>query len=247
MTKPIAQRESHLPPYHSVEQPFTSQVDLTPSNSRLPELSLVSAFVMSTCTCGRPSGRNGIALDGPFNSDMATSIACACELCTLCWQEMRNEDQTTCKCGTDVAAWLLTHYEPKYDESEASRARRQGRDVTSVTAFRDDLVHWLMANRSKTVSEVFGELLNSATAARASTAHSDILENVVFTLIPEVQMQLFVLTSDARRYGVMPYEVWRSLLAEFDSVRFYAIAVGKLATIKGGVTPINSPRTSREE
>ena len=173
-------------------------------------------------------------MDGPKNSDCG--LTCDCWMCTVCWQDRRNEDEMTGPCGTDVSAWLKTHYKPKYDESESAQAQREGRDVGPVGAFRSDLVHWLMANRTKSPHAIVGAVRG------AEEFLGGMAEQLLYQLVPEVQLQVYMVAGlDESRYGRMPYEVYRQLLAEYNTIVQYSIATRHAMIIKHGAIPINGP------
>ena len=169
---------------------------------------LLSIIIMSDCRCDK-----GLAMDGPFNSS-CSDLRCDCRKCTLCWQRMRNEDITTCSCGADISPWILTYYQPKYDQSKSAQARRRKeREGGLVDSFRDDLIQWMIINRTKKVSEVNG------------TAFQAIANRHVYELAHTVQLRLFMVTAnEGREHEKMPYEVFKALLKEFEVINEYAVA-----------------------
>jgi hypothetical protein len=183
--------------------------------------------------CDVKLGKGGVPMDGPKNSDM--DLDCDCWMCTLCWQNQRNEDMFTAPCGQDVSAWLKTHYEPKYEESESAQARREGRDAGIVCAFRDALIYFLMINSKRRVRDV-------CTTDALLVAFPAILDVEVSRLVHDVQLRLFMVTTDERRGGKMPYEVYRSLLAEFGTIKYYSDALLTEIELVTGVTPISAPQ-----
>lgn len=162
-------------------------------------------------------GRNGCAKDGPQNSDM--ELGCNCWRCTVCWQEERNNDRFRCtRCDVDIKQWLSTHYDAHSDESDSAQAQRALPSL--ISAHRADFVTWLQTNRTKRVREVSASFAGD----EDDPANTVVANSIVYNLIAPVQPQLFIATMDESRFGPMPFDVYRSLLKDFEAIKYYAIA-----------------------
>jgi hypothetical protein len=89
-------------------------------------------------------------------------------------------------------------------------------DISCVSSFRDDFLVFLRANRLTP--------LNQTEGPKDVEWHNSVAHEKLCQLSPELQLRRFMEALDAKRFGKMPYVVYKALLEDFLSLQAYACA-----------------------